>query len=83
MKKIIFFIVCFLFAIFNPLAEEFETMIGGDKIANMYIRKVDSNGNITNKQGRFILRSSDNTFVYCLEPFIGLITNYEYSIVEQ
>lgn len=83
MKKIIFFIVCFLFAIFNPLAEEFETMIGGDKIANMYIRKVDSNGNITNKQGRFILRSSDNTFVYCLEPFIGLITNYEYKSIDK
>ena len=82
MKKIIFFLGCFLFAIFKPLANDFEMMVGGEEIANMYVRKVDSNGNITNKQGRFILRNSDKTFVYCLEPFVGLITNYEYKGID-
>lgn len=81
MKKIIFFIGCFLLAIFNVAANGKETIYAGEKIANMYIRKIDSNGNITNKQGQFIRRSSDDEVVYCLEPFIGLIDGFNYESV--
>lgn len=82
MKKIIFFILCCLFIIVNVFASEDDIIYIGNKIPNMYIRKIDSNGKITNKQGGFIRRKSDNTFVYCLEPFVSLINNYTYQSID-
>ena len=78
MKKIIFFLICFLIVINGVEASEKEQIYIGDKIPGMYIRKIDASGKITNKQGGFLRRVSDNHFVYCLEPFVLLIDNFEY-----
>lgn len=78
MKKLIFFLICFLIVINGVGASEKEQIYIGDKIPGMYIRKIDASGKITNKQGGFLRRASDNHFVYCLEPFVLLIDNFEY-----
>lgn len=78
MKKLIFFLISFLIIINGVVASEKEKIYIGDKIPGMYIQKVDKTGKITNKQGGFLRRVSDNQFVYCLEPFILLIDYYEY-----
>ena len=77
MKKIIFFLMFFL-VIGSVTATSKEKIYVGDKIPGMYIRKIDSTGKVTNKQGGFLRRVSDDTFVYCLEPFVSLIDGYEY-----
>ena len=78
MKKLIFFLISFLMVINGVGASEKEQIYIGDKIPGMYIRKIDASGKITNKQGGFLRRASDNHFVYCLEPFVLLIDNFEY-----
>ena len=77
MKKVIFFLISFLLAT-NVVSASSERIYAGDKIPGMFIRKIDESGKITNKQGGFLRRVSDNAFVYCLEPFIALIDGDEY-----
>ena len=77
MKKVIFFLISFLLAT-NVVSASSERIYVGDKIPGMFIRKIDESGKITNKQGGFLRRVSDNAFVYCLEPFIALIDGDEY-----
>ena len=76
-KKIIIFVVFFGIGLLSVDANT-EKIYIGDKIPNVYIRKVSSTGKETVKQGGFLRRASDNQFVYCLEPFINLIDNYSY-----
>ena len=77
MKKIIFFLSSFLLIISTVCAST-QRIYVGEKIPEMYIRKIDESGKVTNKQGGFLRRVSDDAFVYCLEPFIALIDGYEY-----
>ena len=64
MKKVIFFLISFLLAT-NVVSASSERIYAGDKIPGMFIRKIDESGKITNKQGGFLRRVSDNAFVYC------------------
>ena len=77
MKKIIFFLMSFL-CIVSSVNATTEKFYGGELIPGMFIRKIDEDGNITDKQGSFIRRVSDDAFSYCLEPFVGLIQGYDY-----
>ena len=72
MKKIIFFLSSFLLIISTVCAST-QRIYVGEKIPEMYIRKIDESGKVTNKQGGFLRRVSDNTCVYCLEAVIALI----------
>ena len=49
-------------------------------IPNIYINKVEPNGKVHYQQGRFLRRSEDNAFVYCLQPFVNIDNNYVYNV---
>ena len=80
MKKLIFFLISCLCIV--DVSAATEKFYGGKKIPEMYITKIDEYGNITNKQGGFIRRVSDDVFVYCLEPFVDLSPETNYKVFE-
>ena len=81
-KKSLLLLALLSFYSLNVKANALEEIYTGEKISNVYIRKIDEDGNEKTKQGIFIRRKSDNVAVYCLEPFISLINNSKYEIVK-
>ncbi|NLC87883.1 MAG: Cys-Gln thioester bond-forming surface protein, partial [Clostridiaceae bacterium] len=78
--------ILFLMAIFTiqeVKAEEYtgEAIWPSEYINNIYINKVKPNGSINYKQARFIRRSEDNAFVYCLQPYVDIDNNLPYYTV--
>ena len=49
-----------------------------EHISNIFIRKYRSDGYIKYQQARFMRRSEDNAFVYCLQPFVDIDNNLPY-----
>ncbi len=81
MKKLLV-VLALIFAIFVVTkVEAKETFKEGDWISNIYIKK-EKNGNSKYQQSRFILRNSDNHFVYCIEPWVQFDRNQEYDNFE-
>lgn len=54
-----------------------DSFYPGRFISNEYIRK-EKNGQVENKQSRFIFRKSDGMFAYCIEPFKVMKENETY-----
>lgn len=82
LKKSLLLLALLSFYSLNVKANALEEIYTGEKIDNVYIRKIDEHGNEKTKQGIFIRRKSDNVAVYCLEPFISLINDSKYEIVK-
>ena len=78
MKKIFIATIFCLIGILRVNASS-DILYDAEEIPNVYIRKVSSDGTEKVKQGGFIRRKSDNSFVYCVEPFASLKNNYEYT----
>lgn len=78
--KKFFVVIVFLMGFLDVHASE-EKIYIGERIPDVYIRKISSTGEETVKQGLFIRRRSDNHFVYCIEPFVSLINNHTYAVV--
>ncbi len=82
MKKILFGIAVFLISIFCitnvNAAENFSE---GEWIPGIYIKK-EKNGISKYQQSRFIIRKSDNHFVYCIEPWVQFDRNQYYDEFE-
>lgn len=72
------FIIIFLLMICFVNKAKAESFYEGSKIEGMYVVKINDKGERKEKQGNFIRRTSDNFFVYCLEPFVKLNTNMDY-----
>lgn len=77
--------VLFLLSIFGlgtqkVSAEKYEgqAIRESEYVSNIYIKKVKPNGYTKYQQGRFIRRSSDNAFVYCLQPYTAIDNNLPY-----
>lgn len=51
-----------------------------EMISNVYIKKLRADGSGKYQQARFIRRSEDNAFVYCLQPFVDINNNYVYQV---
>ena len=51
-----------------------------EMISNIYIKKLRADGSGKYQQARFIRRSEDNAFVYCLQPFVDINNNYVYQV---
>ena len=49
-------------------------------VDDVFIRKTNNSGYTKYQQGRFIRRSEDNKFVYCLQPFVEIDNNYIYNV---
>ena len=65
------------FGITKVNAEEYvnQAIWNGEFIDNVYIKKFRSDGTTKSEQGRFMRRSEDNKFVYCLQPYVGIDNN--------
>lgn len=55
-----------------------EKMVDSEYIYNTYLKIVNKDNSTFYQQARFIRRSSDNAFVYCVEPQTAIDSNYEY-----
>lgn len=51
-----------------------------EHIDNIFIKKIRSDGYGKYQQARFIRRSEDNAFVYCLQPYVEIDNNYIYNV---
>ena len=49
-----------------------------EHISNIYVKKLKADGSGKYQQARFIRRSEDNAFVYCLQPFVEIDNNLPY-----
>ena len=47
-------------------------------ISNVYEKKIKPDGTGRYQQAKFIRRSEDNQFVYCLQPFVDIDNNLPY-----
>ncbi|MDE6284515.1 MAG: Cys-Gln thioester bond-forming surface protein [Bacilli bacterium] len=54
----------------------------GELIDHVFIKKEYGNGYWQYKQGRFLRRSPDNYFVYCLEPFVEVDNTQTYYVYD-
>ena len=82
MKKIFIATIIFLMGIIRVSASN-DILYDAEEIPDVYIRKISSDGEEKIKQGGFIRRKSDDSFVYCVEPFASLKNNYEYTSYDE
>lgn len=82
MKKIFIAMILFFIGVTFVSASS-DILYIAEKIPNIYIRKISSDGTEIVKQGGFLRRKSDNSFVYCVEPFASLKNNYSYSSFDE
>lgn len=80
-KMLLFAFVAFISitGISNVYAEQYNgEIVEGEWIPNVYVRK-DYGSTHKYQQGRFIKRS-DGAYVYCLQPFVGIISGSNYEV---
>ena len=75
--------ILFLLTIFGVQTVHAEQYTGqaiwpSEYISNIYIRKDRNDGYSKYQQARFIRRSEDNKFVYCLQPYTDIDNNLPY-----
>ena len=75
--------ILFLLTIFGITEVHAEKYTGqaiwpSEYISNIYIKKVKPDGYTKYQQARFIRRSEDNKFVYCLQPYTDIDNNLPY-----
>lgn len=80
LTSVLFLLSIFSFGTQEVSAEKYEgqAIWESEYVSNIYIKKVKPNGYTKYQQGRFIRRSSDNAFVYCLQPYTGIDNNLPY-----
>ena len=80
-KKIISFtLILTIFILFTKQKVDAESIYEGKWIPNIYL-KLELNGSQKYMQAEFFRRRSDNSYVYCLEPFIKIKNNSTYEEV--
>ena len=69
-----------IFGITEVHAEKYtgQAIWPSEYISNIYIKKVKPDGYTKYQQARFIRRSEDNKFVYCLQPYTDIDNNLPY-----
>ena len=80
LTSVLFLLSIFSFGTQEVSAEKYEgqAISESEYVSNIYIKKVRPNGYTKYQQGRFIRRSSDNAFVYCLQPYTAIDNNLPY-----
>ncbi len=65
-------------------AEKYDGAIWpSEYTGDIYVRKEKPDGYKKWQQGRFIRRSVDNKFVYCLQPYVDINNNYTYNVTDE
>ena len=57
-----------------------QAILPGEYIPDVFIKKIKADGSGKYQQARFIKRSEDNAFVYCLQPFVDIDSNAVYNV---
>ena len=72
----------FMFGNMKVYAEKYsgQAIWPSEYISNIYIKKVRNDGYIKWQQARFIRRSEDNKFVYCIQPYVDIDNNNVYNV---
>lgn len=81
----IFIVSVLVFSCFGVLMVHAEKYTGqaiwpSEYISNIYIKKARSDGYVKYQQARFIRRSEDNKFVYCIQPYTDINNNNIYNV---
>lgn len=81
--KYAFLSVLFLSIIIGITKVNAETYTGqaiwpSEFISNIYIKKIKPDGYMKYQQARFLRRSEDNKYVYCLQPYVEIDNNLPY-----
>lgn len=86
-KKYLFLFMASIiaFSCFGTLTVHAEKYTGqaiwpSEYISNIYIKKARADGYTKYQQARFIRRSEDNKFVYCIQPYTDIDNNNVYNI---
>lgn len=86
-KKYLFILIaCVIaFSCFGTITVHAEKYTGqaiwpSEYISDIYIKKVKPDGSGKYQQARFIRRSEDNKFVYCIQPYVNIDNNNVYNI---
>ena len=80
-KKVLFIFLSFLI-LENVKALNYKgEILKGEIIPNIYIKK-EKNGSHRREYAQFLVRSSDNKFVYCIEPWVKINNDNPYQIVD-
>ena len=70
-----------IFSVQNVHAEQYNgTIYESEWISNIYVKK-DTAGRSKYEQARFIRRSSDDQYVYCIQPMSGIDNSTPYEII--
>lgn len=73
--------IALFFSNVDVKAEEYTGQIwASEYISNIFVKKVRPDGSGQYKQARFIRKSDDNQFVYCLQPFVEVNNNATYNV---
>lgn len=69
----------------NVHAEQYtgQAIWPSEYVSDIYIRMERPDGYKKWEQGRFIRRSEDNKFVYCLQPYVTINNNYVYNVTRE
>lgn len=79
MKKILLLIIFLTtFCLYNDVSALEEQIYEGEKIENMWIKKVKGE-KVEYHQAAFIRRKSDNNYIYCIEPWSVIKENENYN----
>ena len=75
--------VLFLMTFFSITEVKAEKYTGqaiwpSEHISNIFIKKIKPDGYVKYQQARFLRRSEDNKFVYCLQPYTDIDNNLPY-----
>ena len=82
LTALIFLSAFFMFGNIKVQAETYsgEAIWPSEWISDIYIRKERPDGYKKWQQARFLRRSEDNKFVYCLQPYVDINNNHTYNI---
>ena len=82
MGVLIFISAFFIFGTIQVHAEKYtgEAIWPSEYISDVYLRKERPDGYKQWKQARFMRRSEDNKFVYCIQPYTDINNNHTYNI---
>lgn len=83
--SLLIFVIVFLTILFTNTSKVNATTYSGEiklgeKINNTFVYKKNAEGKVKYEYGFFLRRSTDNQYIYCLQPFIDLNNDHKYNV---
>ena len=79
-KKILFFLILLTLFFIPNLSAKAATFYEAEWIPGIYLKRHNFNTGLTYyQQARFYRNAENNEYVYCIEPFLGIVENEPYT----